>query len=141
MAQSNETVTVACKIPNGLVMRLFEMVPGTEPVMGGGSREVKVSRQKGPTITLNGPSVRFGDIPPFSIVGGYALTPNVPADFFEEWKKQNSEQMFIKNNLIFAHGKTETASDRAREQNDVKSGLERIDPEKLPKGIQKADKK
>lgn len=38
------SVTVGCKLPHGLTMRVFDMVETQEPVMGGGFRAVKVAQ-------------------------------------------------------------------------------------------------
>ena len=42
----------------------------------------------------------------------------------------------MKAGLIFAHEQPKSVESIAKERQDVKSGLERLDPNKLPKRIQ-----
>jgi hypothetical protein len=133
------TVTVACKLPAGLVLRVFDMVETQEPVMGGGYRAVKVARERPHRITLKGWSHAQNMAPNAPIIGGFALTPNVDKDFWDAWLTQNQELDAVRNGLIFAHEKPVNAEAEAKDKKTVKSGLERLDPAKLPKGIQKSD--
>ena len=121
------TVTVACKIPAGIWMRVFEKDEYDMPVLGGGTRKESRALPKGEPIKINGPAVPFGKVPPFMIKGGYALTPNVPADIAQEFMRQNANSDMVKNNLIFIHEKHEYAEKRAKELKAVKSGLEPLD--------------
>lgn len=108
-------VTVACKTPMGLILEL-----------------------KGrPQVTIKGFSIPYGTVPSYPLVGGYALTPNVDADFFEEWMKVNANLDLVRKHFIFAHAKSSDASAQAREMAAEKSGLEPIDPDKPADGIEK----
>ena len=130
-------VTVACKLPHGLILRLFEMESANEPVMGGGYREVKRARQTGSTVRVNGNAVPFGVRPDHPIVAGYALTHGVDKDFFDEWMKQNRDSDIVKNHLVFAYERAESARDAAKDHAKQRSGLEPIEPDtdpRLPKG-------
>lgn len=138
---AGETVTVACKLPNGLLLRVFDMVPGFEPVLGGGTREIKVARQKGEPVKINGNAVPFGMPPAYTIIGGYALTPNVDAAFWAEWLKHNADSDVVKSGLIHAHATPDAVQKESRNREKVKSGLEPLDPENPMKGIKRADKK
>ena len=60
--KSSKTVTVGCKMPGGLVLRLFQMNTEHEQVMGGGSREVKVARMKDKAVRINGCAVPAGTV-------------------------------------------------------------------------------
>ena len=64
---------------------------------------------------------------PFMIAGGYALTPNVPADTALAYMEQNKSSDLVKNNLIFIHEKPEYVEKRAKELKATKSGLEPLD--------------
>jgi hypothetical protein len=130
------TVTVACKLPHGLILRLFRMETRNEPVMGGGTREVQVATQVGEPVVIKGYAAPFGQVPSVPIEGGYALTPNVDADFWAAWVKQNEDHDAVRNRLIFANEKSESAQRKAKDQTKVRSGLEPIDPQRLPKGIE-----
>lgn len=131
------TVTVACKLPNGLHLRLFNMETYNEPVMGGGTREAKRAVQNGGRVTLNGFSHRFDKAPEWGIVGGYGITHGVDADFFKEWVAQNADSNLVKNKIVFAHGQEASIKSMAVEHKAVKSGMERLDPDNLPTGILK----
>ena len=133
------SVTVACKLPHGLTLRVFDMVETQEPVMGGGFRAVKVARERTQRVTLKGWSHPQNAAPNAPIVGGYAITPDVDKEFWDAWKLQNAESDVVKNGLIFAHEKSASSEAEAREKKGIRSGLERIDPSKPARGIQQSD--
>jgi hypothetical protein len=124
-------VTIACKMPRGLILRVFEQVEVHEPVLGGGTRLIRQSREipNAPRVVVNGNAVPFGRMPKFRIVGGYALTEYVDAQFWKKWWEQNQELELVKNNLIFACDLTEDAVDKAEEMAETHSGLEPLNPE------------
>ena len=53
-ARSGEKVTVACNLPNGLILQLYKMVEFRENVMGGGSRISSIAQKMGDPVRLNG---------------------------------------------------------------------------------------
>jgi hypothetical protein len=130
------TVVVACKVPNGLILRLHEIIEQPEPVMGGGTRMVKVAVQKGDAVKIKGPTGDFGQ-PRGPTKGGFALTRNIPAAFWSQWLKQNRDLDIVKNGLVFAHTKPANTEAQARDHRTLKSGLEPIIPDtdhRIPKG-------
>lgn len=130
---ASETVYVACKLPNGLVLRLFDMVPKEEHVMGGGLRKSAVAVEKGETrVTLKGFSHPQTKAPNCEIVEGFALTPDVNKDFFEAWMKANSGMDAVRNGLIFGHPEKASVVAYCMEYAKKRSGLERLNPESLP---------
>lgn len=132
----SNTVTVACKVSNGLLLRLFRMVEDVELVLGGGTRKVKRAEQVGDVVKIHGPGAAlFGKNPSYSIVAGYALTPNVDAEFFAEWLKQNKDHDAVKANLIFAYDKPADVEACAKEHEAQRSGLEPIDPDNPKKAV------
>lgn len=136
---SEETVTVACKLPHGLIMQLQEKTTQVQPVMGGGLREVDVwvpSNARDP-ITLNGNAHPQNMAPKADIASGFALTYDVPKDFWDEWVSQNKTLPAVKNGLVFAQPNARRAKDEAKEKTDLRTGLERIDPNNLPKEFNK----
>jgi hypothetical protein len=137
---SSDTVTVACKLPHGLRLRIFEMVDHEEPVLGGGKKASKVAQPVGDQVVINGNAMPMVGQPRHEIVGGYGLTHNVNAEFFAKWCEQNGESDIVKNNLIFALKNANAARDKARDGADIRSGLEGIDPVNLPRGIQKGER-
>ena len=131
------TVTVACKIPNGLFLRIFDFAEHSEPVMGGGTQTVKRAVQKGAQIKVNGPAVPFGKVPDFMQAGGYALTPGIDKEFFDKWLEQNADLDAVRNRLVFASEKAETTIKRAEDGASILSGLHPINPDKdarIPRG-------
>ena len=81
----------------------------------------------GAPVKINGPAVPFGQTASFVIAGGYAMTPNVPADVAETWMFQNKDSDLVKGNIVFIAKKPAAAEKQAKEQSSVKSGLERLD--------------
>lgn len=129
-----KTVTVCCKVPNGIVLDLFEWTEVRSPAPGGHITE-KVSRRKTDRrFIINGNRVQFGKMPDYTIVGenGYALTPGIPADFWYEWYEQNKDNDLVKNKIIFAFDTEKSAIAAAKDHQSVKTGLEPLDPNKLP---------
>ena len=128
-----DTVTVACKLPHGLKLRIFEMHPDYENVMGGGKRETEIAVQVGPTITLNGCALARGVVPEYGIIGGFAMTHGVDAEFMETWLKQNKDHPAVVNKLIFAYPKMDMVEGQAREFRTLRSGLEPLVPDTDPR--------
>lgn len=139
-ATTGETVTVACKLPHGLVLRVFDFVTRHEPVMGGGTREVKIAFARAETVTVKGNAVAYGRVPNWVIEEGCGLTPGVNKEFWEKWVEQNADHAAVRAGLIFAYERHEAAVSEARNRHALKSGLEPLDPQKLPRGIQPADR-
>ena len=130
---SRPTVSVACKIPNGLVLQLFEMIEDYEPVMGGGSRKIKKAKPiDGATFTVRGPASPNGQAPRGylrpAVAGGYAITPNVPADLWDKWLEQNRSAPYVRNGMIFATDRRDETIKEAKGNRDVMSGLEPVNP-------------
>ncbi|MDQ0507404.1 hypothetical protein [Xanthobacter agilis] len=137
------TVTVACKLPHGLVLRTFIMNKRYEAILGGGTREVEEAAQVGHMVTIKGYAAPHGHAPNAPVSGGYALTSGVDADFWDEWLRQNAEHPAVKAGLIFATERVDTAKKQAEEQAEIKSGLEPLNPDgdARGRGIRKADLK
>ena len=106
-----ETIVVGCKLPNGLVVE-----------------------QEGYTVTLKGANSS-------NVVGGYGLTEGVDKDAFEKWMEVHKNQPYVKNELVFAQAKANSAQSKANENASVKSGLEGLPQDKPAPGIEKADGK
>ena len=137
-SRSNETVTVACKLPHGLVLRAFNMIKVAEPVMGGGSRDVKKAQQLPGEFVVMGTSFPQNGAPRGRMEFGYALTMGCPKELWERWLSDNKDTPMVLNGLIFAHDSERSTVSEAREKEALRSGFERLDPNKLPKGIEKA---
>lgn len=133
-------VTVGCKMPNGLILRIFTMAEKNEQVMGGGSRKIKEAVEvPGKRVVLNGFSHPQNAAPRARIAGGFALTMGVDKEFWDTWLAQNKDTDIVRNGLVFAHEKVENTTAEAKDKQTLRSGLERLDPKKLPKGIKQSD--
>ncbi len=129
-ATSTECVTVACKLPSGLLLQVFEMEEFDEPTPGG-SRRTKRARLMD-EHRIRGTAHRQEKAPGAPIFGGYALTPGVPKALWDRWISDNRDAPMVKNHLIFAHSSKNGIRDEAKDHKSVRSGLERINPKKLP---------
>lgn len=122
-------VMVACKIPNGLLLRNFRQEQFDVPVMGGGVHTETRSIPVGPMVKINGPAAPYGKAPEGPIAGGYAFT-RVNAQFWAEWLRANKEHDAVLNHLIFAHEDPDSVKARAIDRKDTLSGLQPIMPDK-----------
>ncbi len=139
--KSSATVTVALKHPHGLVLRLYDMVEVNEPVMGGGSRLVKVARYNGKQVILKGYSPKGSSVPLPAVDSSFALTSGVPKDFWDAWLAQNRDHPFVVNGIIFASTDSKYVGDKSREREELRCGMEPLNPSKLPvSGIQTYDR-
>lgn len=137
------TVTVACKLPHGLILRLYDMVDFDEPAAGGGYRTIKRAQPRPGQVVIKGYLSRYrgASIQPLAESSSYALTHGVDKDFFDRWLVDNKDNPAVVNKLIFASDKPETVQGIAREHAKVRTGLEPINPSRLPRGIETATKK
>lgn len=127
-SKSAKTVTIACKMPRGLILRLFKTKMVPVPVLGGGMREEpRAEPIPGKEVHVHGPARPFGADPVCTVVAGYALTTGVDIDFWKEWKEQNHDSDLLKNKIVFAYPTPESAGAAAKEHAKVKSGLEPLD--------------
>lgn len=102
------TVTVGCKLPNGIIL------------------EVGEKRQ-----LINGANAS-------AVIGGYGLTENVDKEFFDKWMADHADLKFVKAELIFANDKTNNTVAQAKEHADEESGFEGVDPTQKPAGLTEA---
>lgn len=131
------TVTVACKVPNGLIMRVFEMIDTVEPSPMG-ARNIKKAQQVGKDIRIKGATTPTPNTMNYNqLMHGYGITQGVPKDVWDKWVKDNADSAIVQNKLIFAFEDPNQTFARAAKQRKegLKSGLEPLDPFNLPKGI------
>ncbi len=122
-----QTVSVACKLPNGIYMQAYEMVTTQEPIMGGGYRDIQKAQPKGSAFKINGPNAPQGHVPQGYVDGGYVITNNVPKDIADAWFAANKDSMLVKNKIVFMSDKVENVTAQAKGLSSIKSGLERLD--------------
>ena len=134
------TVTVACKYPPGLFLQLQEFEDVRVATMGGHMTERR-SKRVGPVVQIYGPSAAErallnAKLPPCIVVGGFALTPGVDEDFMRKWAEQNADSELLKNNLLLAYPEPDgdRAADAARERAGLRSGIEALNVDMVPRG-------
>jgi len=93
------TVTVACKLPNGLVLDLPD---AKSPIVLKGANHVDA-------------------------IAGFGLT-DVPIEFWEAWVKLYADFVPLKKELIFAQTTAKNTAAKAKEHKGAKTGLEGLDP-------------
>lgn len=125
--RSGETVTVALRYPHGIVLQLYTMEDVQVPAPLGFIIQ-KQARKKGEPFTLNGYAAEAGKSPNCIVAGGYALTPGVPRDLYEQWLKDNADHDIVRNKLIFAFPTLDRARDAGEERAGVLCGLEPLNP-------------
>lgn len=129
-----ETVTVGCKMPNGLVLRVFDQEDFDEPVLGGGYRTVKRAIARNERVKINGYlKPNRGGIEQASQPAAYALTHNVDRAFMEMWLEQNKQSALVKKELIIVHHRPGHVDGMVREHAAEISGFEPINPAKPPR--------
>jgi hypothetical protein len=131
----NGTVTVACNISNGITLKLYKFEDEYENVMGlpDAKRLVKkaVLDEDRAVVTLFGPSPEISKDPLRRCIvvrginnSAYALTPNVDAQWFAEWLRQNAQSPLVKNGCVFAYATEASVKDAAKDRKEFRSGLE-----------------
>lgn len=118
------TVSVACKLPHGLVLQ------NSRAVMDG--KKVLKWIKDGPEVVIKGAAVHVGEPAGKDISGGFALTHGVDAEFFRNWLEHHAEFPAVKQGLIFAHEQKASAADEAKDRAGIESGFEPLDPENVP---------
>lgn len=124
MAEQNQTnstttVLVGCKLPAGVLMELGKR--GTTSYW---------------SLKLNG----LNDVGRDDALGGFAITKGVPAEAFERWHNKMMDRSMFRNGLIFSVADMDSARDFARTLEKQRSGMERIDPKNMPKGLSRVPK-
>jgi len=131
---STETVSVACKVPNGLILRVGAFETITVPVLGGGLRDEKIWRATADQIKINGPkrAMESGD-PDSPVADGYALTFGVNADLMAKWMADNADSDIVRNHLIVVNTKREDLKAMTKEGRTARTGLEPMAQGKDPR--------
>lgn len=125
-----ERVTVCCKHPSGIRLRVFEMID-VEERGPHGTHTTKMARQIGGpdnVVLIKG----YNRDPAFFQSGlvnaGYAMTRDVPAAFWRLWLEQNADSDLVFNRLIWAHKQEASVVSFIREHESNLSGLEPMQP-------------
>jgi hypothetical protein len=131
-ATGTETVTVASKIPQGLILQLFKPRE-IEMTALGGSQKATQFFPTGDEFTIAGAAHPQNEGPRCRTVGGFAITDGVPKSLWDAWMEQTGRYLpAVINKMIFAFPNSERATDAAKDHRTVLTGLERINPNKPP---------
>jgi hypothetical protein len=130
-ATGTDVVSVYCKHPHGLILRVGKFVKRTEAAALH-AREVEEWQQLG-SFTVAGPARRIGEDAKAPVIGGYAITHGVPKDLWDEWLKANKDTAMVLNKVIFAHEKSSYGDGQATEQKTIRTGLEPLSQGKDPR--------
>jgi len=130
-------VTVACKLPHGLILQICKEVEKAEAQRDGAHKLVKEWIRLPEKVKIKGYLEKYRvDLPPAAQGSSYALTHGVDKDFWDQWLAQNRDLDMVKAKLIFASDKQDTIRTATKDYEKVKCGLEPINPsESLPKNI------
>ena len=143
------TKVIACKIPQGLRLIVRHFVEEWEATPAG-PRQTRVHRpavdpDSGEAIefVVRG-CARLQEAQLTGLVrdtGGYALTHGCPTEIWENWFSYNKSTPLVRNRMIEAFDTEQQAITWCllSENRDLRSGLERIDPERpeLTTGIRR----
>jgi len=134
---TGETVTVACKIPMGLELRVFDLVERVE-VTSAGQMKTMIGVPRGRSYFVKGPAHETNQPAKVPISGGYALTRGIPADFWDLFCEQNKGSPMLTGEngqepLLFASSKPSYARDRAKDLKHTRSGMEPLNPKTDPR--------
>lgn len=99
-ARSAKTVSVACKLPQGLHIHLE------------GQRD---------TVKLHGSASPYA-------IAGHGITAGVPVDTWEAIQKQYADARWLKGGFVFANGNPQDTADEAADNAGNRSGFEPVDP-------------
>lgn len=130
-----DTVVVACKMPNGIVIRAFEKVEEVEATPTGHRNYHIVKGIPGTEFKCDGPAsiahqpANIVDMLGRNFPGNFALTAGCPADVWRNWLHWNQGTPLVTEGLIFALPDAGDAAQEAKSRASIRSGLEPINPE------------
>jgi len=133
---TGDTVTVACKLPNGIILRVFDWQKYNEPMRDGTIKESKraipiAGRQftiRGPWVATAGQAYNanngaVGELLP----GGFAITEGCPKEVWDGWYEQNKHSNLVQNGIVFAFRDRQSVIDEVKKRSGTMSGLEPLD--------------
>lgn len=148
------TVTIACKLPTGLLVELWDMDPAkamSVPDGNGGTRFIRpripysegeerlLIRGSAAERRLETVDEKGRPTPPpalETVASGFGLTFGVDADWAEAWFKQNADYPPVRRGLIFMQKSAASARDQAKDHANLLTGFEALNPHKPAPGIE-----
>jgi len=121
-ATTGETVTVGCKLPNGMHLDLY--IPTGAKQRSADGSEVPIYRTERVTVRggYSGSQPGVFSLPP----GTAGLTMRVPKDFWDAWAKANAGMPVVRNGLVFAANDKNSARSMVAERKSELTGLEAL---------------
>lgn len=116
---NTDVIVVACKLPAGLIVEVGTLGQDDH-------YRVEVS---GPNTALR--TGRPGGL----IVGGYAFTP-VRKDAWVEFVRTHKNAAYLKSRAVYGEDTLDKAQAAALTDGRTVLGFERLDPDKLPQGLE-----
>ena len=121
---SGGTVTVACKVQNGLRLRIGDFEEETK-IIGGAARTYKIWKSHPKQVHIKGPRRRYEvDTAPIQMENGFVLTHGVDADFMAKYMKDNADSDIIQRGLLKVIPKVNDSEAVLRDARDARTGLE-----------------
>src|SRR4051812_10388797 len=124
-ATGTATVTVACKINNGVILRLFSWEEVREPAPQGYvtskvAKEISRITLRGPSASLTLPGQQpHGIYPSLYNSGSYYLNPGISREWWEKWCHDNADNPLLTKRFVFAADSPDRAADQGKEQVSV----------------------
>jgi hypothetical protein len=129
-----DAVTIYLKYPSGLTLRLHQKQVVNETAPGGVVLKSQIAVPHGDHVVLNGTAAPFGQARKdkdgnfVQVIGGYAVTSNVPKDFWDRWIAENKDLDLVRNGLIYAHEKPAEGEAWSKDHASTRTGLEPLTP-------------
>lgn len=126
-------VTVICRLPKGVVLRVYDDQEIAIRAERAKERHIDTSPLTVvETFTLNGATSDPRYHRKENLTLGFFGKTSVPAEVWEKWLKQNGRSDLVLKKLVFAETNEARATSRASEFANEKTGFEGLDPQKLP---------
>lgn len=135
MAETEKKVTVFCRHPSGIVLSLYREDEAQERAAASRTGRPNMSAPiPVKSITLHGArqDVRYHD--QSNRILGMAGRTEVPADFWEAWKKQNATSSLLSENIIFAEANEQRGVSKLAEVGTERTGWEGLPQEHFAQG-------
>lgn len=133
-----EMVTIACKLPHGLIIEVGYEIPKDDKGASIGTNIVKTDNYK--AVTLKGWNSNLVMAGQPALLNPEPGVTEVPKDIWEAWVAgPGKRHPAVRNNLIYVVRKdAPSAKDQALAARVLRSGFEPLDPNKMPEGVTEA---
>lgn len=156
--KTGETVTIACKLPCGILAEVWDMDPDKAMQVPDGMGGMKTIHPRlrysavSERLLIKGNAaarrmergddrgIPLSELPSLEQVSdGFGLTFNVNKDWAGLWFSQNKDWPPVRDGMIFQAKNAASAKDQARDHKGIKTGMEPIDPFKPGTDLEPSD--